>query len=65
MGFLGDIGEAIQKLDVAIDLEPRNSNYFSERGYAYAALGRYPEAISDLDYALRIDPKNLQALSRV
>ena len=51
-------GRPAYEMVEAIRLDPRNSNAYIARGWAYAALGRYERAIEDYDEVIRLDPKS-------
>lgn len=54
----GDFIESIQLYSVAIELDPKNAHYISQRGVAFFRLGKNEEALYDLDLALKIEPNN-------
>lgn len=50
--------EAIDKLDEALALNPRNTTAYSIKGLALMKFRRYHEAVECFDKALEIDPQN-------
>ena len=50
--------EAIKILDKAIELYPKNSWVYTNRGNAYFNLKQYIKAIQNYDKAIELDPKN-------
>ena len=55
---LQDFSNSIQDLTSAIKINPKKSDYFSTRGYAYNILAQREKAMADLDEAIRLDPQN-------
>jgi tetratricopeptide (TPR) repeat protein len=53
----GDFNRAILCFNKAIELDPTDPSFYSNRGAAYAAKGRNDQAISDWTKALEINPK--------
>lgn len=51
----GETGKAIELLNQAVELDPRNAEAFAQRGVACAQQERYGEALEDLAYALSIE----------
>lgn len=49
------VDTALQYLNRAIELNPRNLQSYTERGRAYAGLGKNDQAISDLQKAIQLD----------
>ena len=60
----GRYEEAVKRYTEAIQLNPRNAVYFSNRAMAYLKLGRYTAAEADCDDALEIDSTLVKALLR-
>jgi tetratricopeptide (TPR) repeat protein/predicted amidohydrolase len=58
---LGKYEEAIRCFDKAIELKPRDSLAWNNKGVALDCLGKYEEAIRCYDKALEIDPKDSDA----
>ena len=56
-----DYEGVIKDLDEVIQLDPENSNAWSNRGAAKANLERFEDAINDYDEAIRLDPENSDA----
>lgn len=50
--------EAIEFLDKAITLNPRNPDSYYGRGYAYHELNQYQKAIEDYTKAINLNPQN-------
>ncbi|HEY9881967.1 MAG TPA: tetratricopeptide repeat protein [Thermosynechococcaceae cyanobacterium] len=59
----GRSAEAIDALDVAIELNRNSAEAWSTKGAALWNLGRYDQAIESLDKALQIQPKAAGALA--
>ena len=53
----GDFNQAILYFNKAIELDPTEPVFYSNRGAAYAAKGRNDQAISNWTKALEINPK--------
>ncbi|MFT7612276.1 MAG: Flp pilus assembly protein TadD [Parvicellaceae bacterium] len=49
---------ALKELSRAIELEPNNADYHSEKGVALFHLNRKIESISELNIALKLEPDN-------
>lgn len=49
---LGQVGEALDDANIALELEPEDALYFDTRAYAYYKGGRYEEAKADYEHAL-------------
>ena len=47
--------EALESFEVALDLEPDNSQAWSNLGVLYAAQGRFEEAINSFEHSLEIN----------
>jgi TolB-like protein/Tfp pilus assembly protein PilF len=56
----GQQEEALQSLERAVELDPRNFNTLQQISVSYLYLGRYAEAIAALDRALAIVPDNVE-----
>ena len=56
---LGQIGEAIDDINVSLELEPNEHNHLDTRAYAYYKGGRYAEAKVDYERALELGFENL------
>jgi Flp pilus assembly protein TadD len=54
----GDFKKSIQYYSLAIEKDPRNAHFISQRGVAFFRIGRNDEALYDLDLALNIEPDN-------
>ena len=52
----GDYALAIADYTCALELSPRNTDYYNQRGIAYDDLGDYDNALLDYEKALEIDP---------
>jgi tetratricopeptide (TPR) repeat protein len=53
--------EALEYLDKALSLDPKNTHAWNQKGVALRSLGRYDEAIECFNRALEIIPKDLDA----
>jgi len=56
----GQQEEGLQKLQRAVELDPRNLFTLQQIAFSYQFLGRYAEAIAALDRALAIMPDNVE-----
>jgi tetratricopeptide (TPR) repeat protein len=54
----GQLAEALKDFDTAIELEPANAHYISERAVCKHLMGKNSLALLDLDYALKLEPEN-------
>jgi tetratricopeptide (TPR) repeat protein/S1-C subfamily serine protease len=54
---LKDYKQAINDYTQAIQLNPKNAEYYAIRGGIYSVLKEYKQAIDDLTQAIKIDPK--------
>ena len=54
----GDFKNSIRLYSLAIELDPDNASYISQRGVAFFHLGKIEEALYDLDLALKLEPEN-------
>jgi len=61
----GKFNEAIASYTNAIDLDPNNAIYYSNRAAAYAKLNDNKNSIMDCEKALRIDPLYSKAFGRM
>lgn len=59
---LGRHVAALERLDVAIKIDPQNVAAYVNRGNVYSRTGKVHKAIADYDQALAIDPSNPDAL---
>lgn len=50
--------DALKDFDKAIELEPANAHYISERAVCKHLMGKHSLALLDLDYALKLEPEN-------
>ncbi|MHB8522572.1 MAG: tetratricopeptide repeat protein [Limisphaerales bacterium] len=57
----GQIVKAITELDEAIQLNPKASEAYRWRGFAYDATGEHDRAINDLSHAVRLNPTDAAA----
>ncbi len=57
-GETGKRREAIADLNIAIELDPTDADYFDLRGRNHRRIGEIDKAISDYSSAVEIDPKN-------
>ena len=56
---LGRIGEALDDINIALELEPDEAAYLDTRAYAYYKGGRYEEARADYEQALDLGFESL------
>jgi tetratricopeptide (TPR) repeat protein len=56
LGKLGKHREGIECYDKALEIDPKDSDAWNNKGTALGKLGRYNEAIECFDKALEIDP---------
>ena len=49
---------ALNKIDKALEIEPKNTNYINEKAFINTQKGKYDQAIKDIDSAIIIDPDN-------
>lgn len=61
LGMAGQYWEAIDDLNKALDLDPKNVDALVYRGSAWRALKTYDLARADIDRALELQPNHLQA----
>lgn len=54
----GDFLGSIQLYTLAIELDPNNARYISQRGVAFFRIGKNEEALYDLDMAMKLEPSN-------
>jgi tetratricopeptide (TPR) repeat protein len=54
--------EAIVTYDQAIDMEPNKSEFWVNRGAAYAMKGNYQKSLEDLNKGMELDPDNPNGL---
>lgn len=52
----GKLAEAILFLDKAIEEEPKNANYYSERGVCFLNTEQYGKALEDMNTSVKLDP---------
>ncbi len=55
LAYLNRYKEALNDLDSAIELEPKDADTYYERGRLHSVLKSYTEAINDFDYAIKLD----------
>src|SRR5262249_55720588 len=53
----GAVEEAMAEFSKAIELNPKDSVRWNERGYAYFTLRKWDKALADLNKAIELDPK--------
>lgn len=53
--------QAINDINKAVELEPSNSGYWTEKGGVHIRLSQTDEAIAALEKAISLDPKNADA----
>ena len=61
--LMGQYDQALQNLDRAIELEPKNDGAIANRGQTYRLMERYEEALQDFDRAIELEPKNDGAIA--
>jgi Flp pilus assembly protein TadD len=54
----GKLEDALNDFDKAIELEPANAHYISERAVCKHLMGKTSLALLDFDYALKLEPNN-------
>lgn len=54
----GKLKDALKDFDTAIELEPANAHFISERAVCKHLMGKNSSALLDLDYALKLEPEN-------
>ena len=54
----GKLAEAILFLDKAIEEEPTNAIYYSERGVCFLNLNNTERALEDMNQSAKLEPKN-------
>jgi len=57
-GILKKPEEALQYFNKAIELNPKNPNFYTYKGNTLLNLQRFEEAIASYDKAIELDPKN-------
>ncbi|MGE3627771.1 MAG: tetratricopeptide repeat protein, partial [Hyphomicrobiales bacterium] len=57
----GDLKGALEDLDRAIKIWPRDATFFLTRGYVLGELGEIDRAFTDTNQAIKLDPKLAQA----
>eukprot|EP01134_Creolimax_fragrantissima_P007335 CFRG7335T1 len=60
----GHFARAIQSYTDAIDYDPGNSTFYSNRAMAYFKIKEWNRVLEDCDAALKIDPTNVKAFLR-
>ena len=63
--FLSRYLESIADYSKAIELDPKNSYLYFDRGMSYEFLGNNEEALKNLKISLKLDPDNPLALSMI
>ncbi|TET21634.1 MAG: tetratricopeptide repeat protein [Candidatus Cloacimonadota bacterium] len=53
----GEYEKALEQYTRAIQLDPRNANYYASRGAAYGKLDLYVEGLEELKKAVSVNPK--------
>jgi len=61
----GNIPEALELLDRAIEIDPKFERAHAFRGIAYEALGRMDEAVAEWKLALELNPKSRLATDKL
>ena len=57
----GDFEKAIESFSKAIQINPKISKYFFNRGNAYRKIRKIEESISDAQEAIELDESNIKA----
>ena len=57
------MGQSNTDYSKAIEIDPKNSIFYYNRGFAYYNLGQWENAIADYSKAIEIDPNNAKAYS--
>ena len=60
-----DYDAAIEGYNKAVELDPSNPVYYSNRAAAYSSKEEYEKAIVDSKKALEVDPSYAKAYSRL
>jgi len=61
----GSYQEAVDSYTKAIEIDPNNAIFFSNRAAAYTKLGRHEDAIHDCKTAVRLNPQFSRAYGRM
>jgi tetratricopeptide (TPR) repeat protein len=56
-----DFGHAIEDYSKAIEIEPNNAAYYSNRAWAYFKIDKTSLGLSDTQRSLELDPHNANA----
>jgi tetratricopeptide (TPR) repeat protein len=56
--------DALEDLNLALEMNPQYSRAFAERGGIHLAMKRYEEALDDLDRAIELKPNDMMAVAR-
>jgi tetratricopeptide (TPR) repeat protein len=54
----GDLREAIEQFDAALEADPTIARVYNDRGEAWYQMGEYERALSDFDKAVTLAPEN-------
>ncbi|GBG77225.1 hypothetical protein CBR_g23552 [Chara braunii] len=57
----GNYIEAVADFTRAIELDPKNADFYHNRGFSYRKLGKFEEAISDYTMAIKLNPQHCRA----
>ena len=60
----GDWKTAVTEYTNAIEVDPQNVSYYSNRSAAYVKLGCYTEAIADAETCIRLEPQSSKGYGR-
>lgn len=60
-----DYPAAIEAYTKAIDLDPTNPVFYSNRAAAYSSSGDHDKAVMDAEKAIEVDPKFVKAYHRL
>ena len=59
----GQYRKALEDLDLAVELDPEDAEYWVDRGQTYHSLERYDEALADFDRAIELRPEDAGAIA--
>ncbi len=59
---LDRFGEALQSYNRAVNLDPKNADYWTGRGMALMALNDNAESLAAFEQALKLNPSQAQAV---
>ncbi len=59
----GKMGQALDELDTALELNPANSSWHFNKALTLDAVNRFDDAICEYETALQFDPNDLEMLN--